>query len=86
MKKSAVNLKSTASSIDTANSNESSELFDLERDIPMTKEDIRIQRELRRESGKNPFPHIDEFLSARQFENIPPRRTTSKGWEPFELD
>ncbi len=86
MKKSAVSLTDTVSSTDTTSSNVSSEPFDLERDIPTVEEDIRMQRKLYRQPGENLLPRIDEFLSARQFENIPPRRTTSEGWEPFELD
>jgi len=45
-----------------------------------------VQRELHRKPGENLLPRIDELLNPRQFENIPPRRTTSEGWEPFELD
>ena len=86
MTKSAGNLNDTASSTDTEISNAPSELFDLERDLPTTEEDISVQKKLRRQPGENLLPYIDELLSARQFENIPPRRTTSEGWEPFELD
>ncbi len=43
-------------------------------------------RVLNRQPGENLLPQIDELLNSRQFENIPPRRTTSEGWEPFELD
>jgi len=45
-----------------------------------------MQRKLHRQPGENLLPRIDELLNPRQFENIPPRRTTSEGWEPFELD
>lgn len=86
MTKSGARLKNTASSTNTASSCTSSEIFDLERDLPTTEDDIRMQRKLREETGRNPLPPIDEFLSARQFENIPPRRTTSEGWKPFDLD
>jgi hypothetical protein len=86
MTKSAVNSKDTGSSTGTVSSNASSELFDLERDIPTTKEDIRVQRKLHRQPGENLLPRIDELLNPQQLENIPPRRTTSEGWEPFELD
>ena len=85
MKKSESSSKDMASSSDTMNSSESSETFDLERDIPTTKEDVRVQRELRRPSGENLLPRIDELLNPDQFENIAPRRTTFEGWEPFEL-
>ncbi len=86
MTKSAATSKDTASSTDTASSSVSFELFDLERDIPTTEEDVRIQRELHRQPGGNLLPRIDELLNPRQFENIPPRRTTSEGWKPFQLD
>ena len=86
MTKFAATSKDTVSSTDTASSGASSDLFDLERDIPMTEEDIRVQRELRRQPGKNLLPYIDELLNPLQFENIAPRRTTSAGWEPFRLD
>lgn len=76
----------TVSSTDTASSSAPSEPFDLERDIPTTEEDIRVQRSLRRQPGENLATHLDEFLNPRQFENISPKRTTSEGWEPFELD
>jgi hypothetical protein len=86
MKKSANSSKGTASSTNIASSSVSSELFDLERDIPTTEEDVRIQRSLHRQPGDNLLPRIDELLNPGQFENIPPRRTTSEGWIPFELD
>ena len=86
MNRSAASSKSTVSSTDTTSSNASCDLFDLERDIPTSDEDIRMQRKLRGQAGENLLLHIDDLLSAQQFENIPPRRTTSEGWEPFELD
>ncbi|MDY7093200.1 MAG: hypothetical protein SX243_09535 [Acidobacteriota bacterium] len=43
-------------------------------------------RKLHRQPGENLLPYIDELLNPQQFENIQPRRTTSEGWEPFELD
>jgi hypothetical protein len=45
-----------------------------------------MQRRLHRQAGENLLPRIDELLKPQQFENIPPRRTTSEGWPPFELD
>jgi hypothetical protein len=78
--------KDIASSTDTTRSNGPSELFNLERDIPTTEEDVRMLRELRSQSAENLVPRIDELMNLRQFENIPSRRTTSEGWEPFELD
>jgi hypothetical protein len=66
MKKSAGNSKDTASSTDTATSNASSELFDLERDIPTTEEDVRMQRKLRHQPGVNLLPFIDEPLSSQE--------------------
>ncbi len=86
MTKYATNSKNTASSTDTTRSSELSELFDPERDIPTTEEDVRMQRKLREQPGENLLPRIDELLNIRQFENIPPRLSTSEGWEPFELD
>ena len=86
MTKSAATSKDTGSSTDTAICNASSEIFDLERDIPTTAEDVRMQRKLHRQPGENLLPKIDELLDPQQFENIPPRRTTSHGWKPFQLD
>ncbi len=86
MSKSATNSKDTASSTDTVSSNAPSELFDLERDIPTTEGDVRMQRKLHGHPGENLLPGYDALLNPRQFENILPRRTTSKGWEAFELD
>lgn len=86
MTKSAATSKDTASSTGTTSSNAPSELFDLERDIPTTEEDVRMQRQLYRQPGENLLPRIDELLNPRQLENVPPRRTTSEGWLPFELD
>ncbi|MEM9556793.1 MAG: hypothetical protein AAGC60_21210 [Acidobacteriota bacterium] len=81
MKKSDATSSSMTSSIGTASSD-----FDLERDIPTTEEDVRVLRSLYRQPGENLLPRIDELLNPRQFENIPARRTTSEGREPFELD
>lgn len=75
-----------AFSTDTTSSNASDDLFDLERDIPTSAEDVRVQRELNRPHGENLLPRIDELLDPWLFENASPRRTTSEGWEPFELD
>ncbi len=86
MTKFAASSKDAVSSTDTASSNISSETFDLERDIPMTDEDVSMQRRLYRQPGENLLPRIDELLNPRQFENIPPRRKTSEGWRPFQLD
>ncbi len=86
MMKSAATSKDTTFSIDTESSREPSKLFDLERDIPTTEEDIHMQRELHRQPGENLLSRIDELLNPQHFENIPLRRTTSEGWEPFELD
>ena len=86
MKRSAASSKDTASSVDTASSKAPSDDFDLERDSPTTEEDIRVQRELYRQPGENLLPRIDEIFSSQQLENLPPRRATSEGWEPFELE
>ena len=86
MTKSAAISKGTAFSTDTASSDASSETFDLERDIPTTEEDVRMQRKLHRQPGEDILLRMDELLNPPQFENIPPRRTTSEGWVPFQLD
>ena len=86
MTKSAGSSNDTASSTGTTCSYAPSDLFDLERDIPTSEEDVRMQRKLNRDPGGNLLLHIDALLNPSQFENIAPRRTTSEGWEPFELD
>ena len=62
------------------------ELFDLGRDIPATDEDVFMQRTIRAQPGENLLPRLAEMMNLRQFANLSPRRTTSEGWEPFELD
>lgn len=86
MTKSASSPNDTASSTATASSSVPYDLPDLERDIPITEEDIRVQRQLHRQPGVNLLPRIDELLNPLELEGISPRRTTSEGWEPFELD
>lgn len=85
MTQSDANSNATASSTTTGGSNASSESFDLERDIPTSEEDLRALKDLYRQPGENLLPRVDELPSADAFENIAPRRTTSEGWEPFEL-
>jgi len=85
MTKSAATSRDTASSTATESSSADFD-FDLERDIPTTEEDVRVQRELHSQPGVNLLPRIDELLNPRDLENIPPRRTTSEGWPPFELE
>jgi hypothetical protein len=58
----------------------------LERDVPTTEEDIQRLRQLYRQPGENLLPYIDKLLNPQQLENLQPRRATSEGWEPFELD
>lgn len=86
MTKSAATSRDAASSTATESSSAASELFDLERDVPTTEEDVRVQRELHVQPGVNLLPRINELLNPVDLENIPPRRTTSEGWPPFELE
>lgn len=84
MQRFAGNSNDTASLTDIK-SCEDGDLFDLERDIPTTENDIQMLRQLGRQPGPSLLPSIDKLLDSAQFDNIAPRRTTSEGWEPFEL-
>ena len=65
----------------------SGELDHLERDLPTTTEDIEALRRIRATA----FEDTAELLRALEkassllCQQLPRRRTTSKGWEPFTL-
>lgn len=63
----------------------SAELLDIERDLPTTAEDVRVLRRLRQPAGRSLLEHVDELAPPELFGPLPRRRTTSEGWEPFEL-
>lgn len=67
-------------------SKESSDLLDLERDIPTTPEDIRALEENRPRGGADWLQQLEEL--SKQFPISPEelaRRPTFEGCEPFEL-
>ncbi len=64
----------------------SSDLLDLERDIPTTEEDARFLRENRPRSDASTFDQIQKLVDQiPNVQEILRRRPTLEGFEPFEL-
>lgn len=61
------------------------DLLDFERDLPTTPEDIEMLRRLRAPAPHSLLHRLDELAPPDLFGPPPRRRTTSAGFEPFEL-
>lgn len=61
------------------------DLLDFERDLPTTAEDVAVLRGLRAPADHSLLERIDDLAPPELFGPLPRRRTTSEGWEPFEL-
>ena len=60
-------------------------LKNLERDLPTTSRDVAALRRLRAHQPADPFAAIQALVDELPRAARVPRRTTSEGWEPFEL-
>jgi hypothetical protein len=62
-----------------------SELFDLERDLPVSAEDVAALRRLRGIGGSSPLTHPEELSPSWPSPPDVATRPTAAGREPFEL-
>jgi hypothetical protein len=66
-------------------SSRTSDLTDIERDIPTTPEDVEVLRRLRRTAPRQPFEAVQALADALPPAARRPRRTTAAGRPDFEL-
>jgi len=66
-------------------SKRASEDVDFDRDVPTTAADVEALRRSRPVADPEILQHLDRLRADRLSPKIQPRRSTSKGWEPFEL-